>query len=207
MKSGIYWIRNKTNNKIYVGSSTDTRLRFNNHRSSLRRNIHVNPHLQRAWNMYGEDSFEIKLILPCNPELILFYEQQFLDQWKPEYNINVLAHKPNPRQYTQEERDKVSREHKGKIVSEETREKFRQRQLGKKFSEETKKKMGEKHRGNNRSAKHYNGIIDPNGKIYNNIFNLSKFCREQNLEVRNLSAVIHGKIKTHRGWSYKEGVT
>lgn len=58
----IYKIRNVVNNKFYVGSTTDTRERFRNHRKMLRGNRHHCPHLQASWNKYGEDCFKFEVV-------------------------------------------------------------------------------------------------------------------------------------------------
>jgi group I intron endonuclease len=58
----IYKIRNVVNGKFYVGSTTDTRERFRTHRNKLRRGTHHTPHLQAAWNKYGEDCFKFEIV-------------------------------------------------------------------------------------------------------------------------------------------------
>jgi len=57
MEQLIYKIINLTNNKFYVGSTTDKKARFRQHRKLLRGNRHHCKHLQAAWNKYGESSF------------------------------------------------------------------------------------------------------------------------------------------------------
>ena len=57
MSGGIYFIKCEANDFTYVGSTKDFEKRFSKHRSDLLRNSHVNPHLQNAFNKYGEDSF------------------------------------------------------------------------------------------------------------------------------------------------------
>ena len=57
-ESGVYKIYNSINGHYYIGSTKmKIRLRLNNHLQALRRNVHKNMHLQRAWNKYGEKSF------------------------------------------------------------------------------------------------------------------------------------------------------
>ncbi len=58
-KPGIYFIKNKENGKIYVGSSVNPKKRFYRHLRELKGNTHCNQHLQNAWNKYGESGFEI----------------------------------------------------------------------------------------------------------------------------------------------------
>lgn len=57
----IYKIRNVVNGKFYIGSTTNTRERFRNHRKLLRKNKHHAPHLQASWNKYGEDCFKFEV--------------------------------------------------------------------------------------------------------------------------------------------------
>lgn len=54
--SGIYQIRCRQNGKIYIGSAINLHVRWRGHRRDLCNGVHVNPHLQSAWNLYGEES-------------------------------------------------------------------------------------------------------------------------------------------------------
>lgn len=47
----------------------------------------------------------------------------------------------------------------------------------------------------------YPPLKSPDGKIYTGIKNLSKFCKEHNLTVTNMSSVINNRAKSHRGWT------
>lgn len=62
----IYSILNKVNGKIYVGQTNRKfSRRMTEHKSHLRGNCHRNPHLQNAWNKYGEDAFEFNILEEC----------------------------------------------------------------------------------------------------------------------------------------------
>ena len=80
MTCGIYKITNTANGKVYIGSSVDVRSRFNSHRSDLRQNKHGNQHLQKAWNLYGEECFFFEIIEECSPDLVRPIEQKHLDE-------------------------------------------------------------------------------------------------------------------------------
>ena len=56
--SGIYIIRNLINGNVYIGSAVRIDSRKRQHLHKLRSGKHENGHLQKAWNKYGEDSFE-----------------------------------------------------------------------------------------------------------------------------------------------------
>lgn len=93
---GIYEIRNKINNKVYVGSSVDINQRWIAHRSALRNNSHHSAHLQRSWNKYGEDSFIFAILKIVSVSILLSEEQIFIDLFKSclidnGYNISPIA--------------------------------------------------------------------------------------------------------------------
>jgi len=141
---GIYIIENTINRHVYIGSFNDVDRRIRQHSKGLRNNWHGNAHLQNAFNKYGLDSFEYDVLITCHPDMLLWYEQQFLDAWKPEYNVNKIAGRSN---YTEDMRRKASKALKGKPLSEDTKKKLSKAMIGNrnfvghKHSEETKKKM------------------------------------------------------------------
>mgnify|MGYP001031583557 CR=1 FL=1 len=62
MNQVIYKIINLVNDKFYVGSTVNKKVRFREHRKQLRGNRHHCKHLQSAWNKYGEEKFVFKVI-------------------------------------------------------------------------------------------------------------------------------------------------
>jgi group I intron endonuclease len=90
-QSGIYQIVNTVNNKRYIGSAVNLRKRENEHFAQLRRGIHHSPYLQRSYVKHGGDAFVFETLITCHPTMCIWYEQQFLDAWKPEYNLSVRA--------------------------------------------------------------------------------------------------------------------
>jgi len=86
-KVGVYQIRNILDNKIYIGSTINLRKRKNRHFSMLKLNNHYNIHLQRAYNKYGKENFVFETLITCHKAVLVWYEQQFVDKWKPDYNI------------------------------------------------------------------------------------------------------------------------
>jgi len=108
MSCGVYIIENILSQKVYVGSSQDIFLRFKQHESRLRRNVHQNTRLQHAWNKYGKQNFKFKILLECLPEHLLVQEQFFMDALKPWYNICPVAYSSRGRKDSDETKKKKS---------------------------------------------------------------------------------------------------
>ena len=94
-KTGIYCIRNQTNEKIYIGSTkTSFKLRKYKHLRLLRKNVHYNEHLQNAWNYYKEENFSFEILFICLPEECEKYEGEFIKLYssnKREYGYNIAS--------------------------------------------------------------------------------------------------------------------
>ncbi len=75
---GIYMIRNKTTNKVYIGQSTDISLRWKDHKSLLNKGTHHSKYLQNAWNKYTESDFEFTILLECEKDKLDEIEQYFI---------------------------------------------------------------------------------------------------------------------------------
>lgn len=104
MDPSIYQIKNKINEKFYLGGSIETKDRWSKHKSLLRRNEHTNPYLQKDWNKFGEKCFEFFTLEELQPlecriatrEKVLKLEQKYLDKLQPYrksigYNISKTA--------------------------------------------------------------------------------------------------------------------
>lgn len=89
-KMGVYRIINTVNNKIYIGSTTSGfYTRYTCHKSDLKLNEHHSILLQRAWNKYGELSFDFEILEIVESKLdTLKKEQEYLDKFES-YNSNI----------------------------------------------------------------------------------------------------------------------
>lgn len=88
--TGIYRITTPSG-KSYIGSAMSFTRRWNLHRSQLRRGIHHNKALQRAYNKYGLDGLVFEKLALCLVTELIFLEQKYIDQLKPEYNCAPIA--------------------------------------------------------------------------------------------------------------------
>lgn len=180
-KSGIYKIINKINNKYYIGSAFNLDKRFKRHIRNLRSNKHTNPHLQSAWNKYGESNFKFIIVKYTDINKLISEEQIALDICKqlPSSNYNISYGATSPmlgRKHSPETRAKIKENWKhishpmiGKKHSDETKKRWsmlRKGQFvgiknpmygkqganfGKTFSKETREKMSKN------SAKYWSG--------------------------------------------------
>jgi group I intron endonuclease len=80
-QSVIYKIINIENAKFYIGSSIIYSARRRKHLRDLRANKHHCPHLQAAWNKYGESSFVFRVVeVVDNKDDLPKIEQKWLDE-------------------------------------------------------------------------------------------------------------------------------
>lgn len=118
-QSGIYKIVNVKNSKCYVGSAVNIKRRWTEHKSYLRGNKHHSKHLQRAFDIYGEDSFLFEIVELVEPQFLIEREQHWIDilsaYGKNGYNANPKAHSSLGIIRSSETREKISQSKKGGI--------------------------------------------------------------------------------------------
>lgn len=134
---GIYRITNLTNGKSYIGKTgMNFGDRWDCHRAQLNKGYHHNQHLQRAWNKYGEESFEFAVIeCVSDPNTLDDLEIQYIKIYKEkDLSYNILDGGDGGFRLGQH----LSEETKRKIG-----EKNRINMAGRKLSEETRQKMSE----------------------------------------------------------------
>lgn len=154
---GVYLITNTVNGKCYIGStSIGFNIRWGIHRRELLRQSHGNIILQRAWNKYGEYSFEFSILeIVDSKENLQEREQYWIDLFKNNgvelYNILPMAYTPVGVKRNAKTRKNMSVAQSGRSLSEETKRKISQSKLGKRHSEATKKKMSQSHMGKTHS--------------------------------------------------------
>lgn len=84
--SGIYAIVNKSNNKIYVGQSSNIRLRWRNHLTDLRKNTHRSTYLNHSINKYGLRNFYFTVLENCKIEELDKREKYWIEKYKVDYS-------------------------------------------------------------------------------------------------------------------------
>lgn len=120
---GIYKITNTKNNKVYIGSSSNLKRRSQTHLTKLRCDRHTSPHLQAAFNKYGQSSFKFQIIEEVNSdEELIPREQYWCDFYKSNqrefgYNIRLVVETNRGVVISDELRKKLSDIKKGKTPS------------------------------------------------------------------------------------------
>lgn len=126
--TGVYAITCLRNGRKYVGSSrTDIRERFYRHRYRLRAGKHHIAAMQLDWNEYGEDAFEFRVILACDPAKRFAAEQAAIDEAIGaglSYNPSPTAETARGYKLTPDQRAAMSAGLTGRTVSDETRRKI-----------------------------------------------------------------------------------
>lgn len=124
--SGIYYIKNIINNKLYIGQSIDVYTRLSRHRTDLRSG-RDSKHLQRAYDKYGEDNFEFTMFMECSVEDLDFWEKHYIAEWNTQdenFGYNLDGGGSKSRLMSEETKALMSQAQKGRIVSEETKKKL-----------------------------------------------------------------------------------
>ena len=105
-------IKNSRNGKKYIGSTKNAAIRRTAHFYKLKNNKHPCDKLQMAYNKEKDKSvFEYHMFIYCEEKDLITLEQGCFDQMKPEYNMSLIAGRP---EHTPSVRKKMSDAKKGK---------------------------------------------------------------------------------------------
>lgn len=214
-ETGIYQIKCNVNGFSYIGStarakpSTHQRgfyWRIYQHRYKLTRNKHHSYLLQRDFNRYGEDAFDVKILEVCPSEQCIKREQFYLDangvgEENGSYNICSIAGSTLGVKLSDATKARISRSNKGKIKgitrSVETRKAISDSRKGVKKSPDAIRKMADS------KSKNYI-IIDPRGNEFL-VRNMRAFCRENDLHQGALCrAAKDSNFKQFKGFMARE---
>jgi len=162
---GIYQIKNKINQKSYIGKSKNIKSRFHQHKQR------PPVLLEKAFNKYGIENFDFLILEECLFEQLNEREIYYIDSLKPEYNLTCggtggdtfsLQAIKRKKEISEKKRQKML----GFKRTEENKQNISKAKKGKKIdphSEERKQKMSEAHLGEKNhffGKKHSKEFID-----------------------------------------------
>lgn len=142
---GVYKIENLKNGKVYIGSSTDIRLRILSHKSLLKKNTHYSIQLQNDWNKFNPENFSFEIIEEIKDKRKSLLKREGFWQYHyiktNLYNDDLINPKNGRKLYSKNRRKMLSESGRKRTHSKKTRNKIASSHLGFKHSEKTKKKM------------------------------------------------------------------
>ena len=203
--TGIYCIENTINGMKYVGKSEDIISRWRVHRHHLRGNTHINIHLQRAWNKYGEDAFKFYVIEQTDAEHLNDAEIEWikkLDTFKHGYNRTEGGEGQSGRKLTDEQKRHLSEINRGENNpnyglkrSLETRQRMSEalRHPRKPHTDEHKEKISQSARNVDHSSQRRPVIWIETGEIFESIMDASN---KTGFGFQSICKVCRGKLKT-----------
>lgn len=170
---GIYCIKNKLNNKCYIGQSNNIKRRWRRHLTTIK---HKKLPIYLALDKYGIDNFEFTILEECKTEELNDKEGYWINLFNTMspngYNLTsgggsggtrskdtrmkisiALTGENNPmygKEFSTQHKERLSKSLKGRIVSEETKSKMSNAQrgennywFGKTVPDKTKRKISE----------------------------------------------------------------
>lgn len=212
---GVYAIINIANGKFYVGSSGSVTHRLSQHRCELKRGRHNNPYLLNAY-LKNPTSFKFVVIEYSNS--FRSKEQEYLDRFYDNqqqcYNLSCTADQPTPRpEIIEKMRENVKQRHKTDLTLRQHIINYNKTPEAKKLHSDFAKQQRQdpqytQHLTNcckEKLQKYFDIIlVDPEEHEWLIGWNKSAFCREHNLDIGNITRVINGKSKSHKGWHLKD---
>lgn len=200
---GVYQIKNNINGKIYIGSTiSGFKKRIREHLYELSKGTHHSNHLQKAFNKYKSESFEISILEICTRENIVEREQHYIDLYKPYerkngYNILQRAYNSEGYRHTEETITLISEMSKRKGAHPNSIQAMRQANLGSKKDEAHLLRM---------KQIHSKPVIqlDLKGNFISRWNSITEAKKALNIDYKdsNISKCCNGKCKSYKGFMW-----
>lgn len=215
----VYLITNLVTGDTYVGKTIkNIEHRFSAHLYNARSGGNTN--LYKAIKDHGEESFKVSLLEEIQGDLEDLNEREifWIAKLNPSYNMTKggdggdtsfsEAFKNSRISHSINMRGKGNPFY-GRKHSEETKKKISLKKIGSKLSAETKDKISKACKGRKPSKESIEKLSLLNSKIWFlicpdgnkiKVKNLAAFCREKNLDQRNMCNMYRGIYKTSKGY-------
>ena len=177
----LYVVKNKINNKVYIGQSNKENERWRQHKYYAKNLEKTKQYIHRAMNKHGIENFVYEVIATSQTqedanetekELIKQYDSR-----NPKFGYNMVPgggglgsgenHPCYGKKQSEETVNKRVESRKGYFPTEETKEKVRQSLIGKKHTNERKEKISRSHLGKSVWNKGTKNIMKSNSGSFN----------------------------------------
>jgi hypothetical protein len=215
-------LRNKTNGGDGISGyvvSDETRKKMSESHKGENNHFYNKSHSQETKDKMS-DLNKGKYVGDKNPMFGKNHSQEVKDRISESKQGKYVGNK-NPmfgKNHSQEVKDKISNLKKGKTHSDESKRKMSESHKGEKnyfygksHSQETKDKISKANTGKPCSEERKQNIssfhnkllrlLSPSGEIVEEITTIRKFCEKYNLDRKEISKVIKGKLQQFKGWS------
>jgi len=205
--NGVYFIKNITNDRLYVGSTVRFSKRFKSHISSLKAGTHSNKFLQHDWNKCGEDSFIFEVIEVTEEKLVR--EQYYLDKYydNQKYCYNLRSDACDSRVGAKNNKPNSITDKRCKSPSEEVKKK-RVDAIKQTYKEDDElRAKAALIAKENRWKDHSTNIVLVNKETKEEVLvtgSLREFAIERGISYKSLHLVVRGKGKSCGGWYVKD---
>lgn len=139
MKKGIYIIKNKINNKVYIGQSQKLNQRYSGHLRRIKTHSHHNEILQRAFDKYGADNFEYNILEEVSDGSVLIEREKYWIDFHGGINSDQVYNLKDP----------LLNEHSDYVINKMSKNKMGENNpnYGNEWTEEIKKKESDRKKG------------------------------------------------------------
>lgn len=220
--TGIYMIRfgDDEHAHYYIGQSADIERRKKEHVRELRNRTHPNLYMQNVFNKYGEESMTFEVLCECSEDKLDELEEYYIYTMYAfvednVHGLNLTTGGNGIRNHAEETKQKISKAHKGKVLSEEVKQKLSKALTGKVVSDKTKQKISETKKGHvfsketiqkmrNNPKKSKPVLCVELDKIFPSVMEAMRFMQETYGKSPNIGESIRGRRKTAGGfhWEY-----
>lgn len=120
-KAGIYRWVNKVNGNTYIGSSVNLARRLKVYYDFSFLSVRIANSKSRIYSAilkHGYSNFQLEILEYCTKENAISREQYYIDLYKPEYNLNLIAGSRLGSIHSEDTRVKLSNSLRGRKLTE-----------------------------------------------------------------------------------------
>jgi len=206
---GIYKITNPKG-KFYIGSSNNIERRWKQYQSL---DCKSQKKIYSSLVKHGTLNHQFEVLIECEEEELLLWEQYCIDMLNPTLNICLIAGRLNSfkgKNHSEETKKKISLFHKGnkyclgRAQSQETKQKISEANKGRSFSEEQKKQVSIRSIGNKHASISVEQWNKDGTVLIKTFDSMADVEKETGINASHISSCCSGKRKSAGGFSWRK---